>query len=77
VVTRETGRQRVSAATEVLVQFYVLPRSFGDVIKVNSRSGGTYAVNLPDGFYRVFATYYRSDEPGPRRLSARNPTVPA
>jgi hypothetical protein len=48
----------------VLVQFYVLPRTFGNVIKVNSRSDGTYAVNLPDGFYRVFATYYRSDEPG-------------
>lgn len=63
-VTGRTTNANGRPLAGVLVQFYTLPRTYGSLVKATSRADGTYSANLPDGFYRVFATYYRSNEPG-------------
>jgi hypothetical protein len=48
----------------VLLQFYLVPRGFGDLYRVESGPDGSYAYELPEGVYNVLATYYFSDAPG-------------
>jgi hypothetical protein len=48
----------------VLLQFYIVPRGFGDVYQVYSGPDGSYGFELPEGVYNVLATFYFSDDPG-------------
>jgi hypothetical protein len=48
----------------VLLQFYIVPRGYGDVYQVYSGPDGGYGFELPEGVYNVLATYYFSDDPG-------------
>jgi hypothetical protein len=48
----------------VLLQFYIIPRGYGDVYQIYSGPDGGYGFELPEGVYNVLATYYFSDDPG-------------
>jgi hypothetical protein len=48
----------------VLMQFYIVPRGYGDLYRTETGPDGSYAYELPEGVYNVFATYYFSDAPG-------------
>jgi hypothetical protein len=64
---------------DVLLQFYIVPRGFGDLYQVSSGPDGSYAFELPEGVYNVLATYYFSDAPGDSAdlvTSSGEPNVP-
>ncbi len=64
VVSGHTYDPNGYAMEGVLLQFYIVPRGYGDVYQVYSGPDGSYGFELPEGVYNVLATFYFSDDPG-------------
>ena len=79
VVSGHTYDSNGAPLAGVLLQFYLVPRGFGDLYRVESGPDGSYAYELPEGVYNVLATYYFSDAPGDEAglvTSTGEPNVP-